>query len=125
MATSIAFESSTVSAPYFPSEMGVSNGSNVQFVTSPSCAINFGVNNPDFYCQENPLVGVPCYVNGLASALGVAAHDAFVLFPSEATATYNRNTAQIERSVNPTHASTIGEIGSTWGVAYQRSTKTL
>jgi hypothetical protein len=118
-------EFSAVPAPYFSTEMGVSNGSNVQFVTSPSCVINFGVNNPDFYCQDNPLVGVPCYVNGLASAPGVAAHDAFVFFPYEATATYDRNTAQIERTAYPTHASTIGEIGSTWGVAYQRSTKTM
>jgi Carbohydrate binding domain/SdrD B-like domain/Bacterial Ig domain len=118
-------EFSTVSAPYFPTEIGLSNGTNVQFITAPSCNINFGLNNPEYYCQENPLVGVPCYVNGLASAPGVAAHDAFVLLPYDATATYNVNTGQIERTVNPTHASTIGEIGSTWGVAYQRSTKTM
>lgn len=119
-------EFSTVPAPYFPSEMGASNGSNVQFVTVPTCHVDFGVNNPDLYCHDNPLVGVPCYVNGLASAPGVANLDAFVVFPYQATTSFDPYAPnQVQGSVYPTHASTVGEIGATWGVAYQRSTKTL
>ncbi len=119
-------EFSNIPAPYVPTEMGLSNGSNVQFVTAPTCHVDYGVNNPDLYCHENPLAGVPCYVNGLAASPAVSGHDAFVVFPYQATAEFDPYAPnQVMRSVPPTHASNVGETGSTWGVAYQRSTQTL
>lgn len=118
-------EFSAIPLPYLPSAMGASNGSNVQFVQAPTCHVDMGLNNPDLYCEDNPMIGIPCYVNGLASAPAVSNHEAFVFFPYHATATYNPNTNLIERSVYPTLGALVGQTGATWGVAFQRNSKTV
>lgn len=48
-----------------PSFSGTGNGMDVQFVTSGTCEVDYGVINPDDYCDYDDLmVGVDCYVNG-------------------------------------------------------------
>ena len=98
-----------------PTHTGNDNGSDVQFVTVPTCA-NFGLSNASDYCEENPDLATPCYVNGDPLAGGTSGGlDAFVSFP------YNSN----GNSVNPNHLAFANEIGATWGVAYQRTSKTI
>ena len=84
-------------------------------MTVPTCA-NFGLSNASDYCEENPDLATPCYVNGDPLAGGTSGGlDAFVSFP------YNSN----GNSVNPNHLAFANEIGATWGVAYQRTSKTI
>ncbi len=40
---------------------GIDNGTNVQFVTAPTCTVDYGVIDPIQYCNENPLVAVVCF----------------------------------------------------------------
>ena len=80
---------------------GVDNGTTVQLVPPGSCA-NLGLINPADYCQNNPLFITPCYINGD----NTGAQDALVGIP------YNGGAIQ--------HLATAAQIGSTWGVAYNR-----
>ena len=98
----------------FTSSGGTSYGSSVQFANGNSSNINFAVNAPEdyFLASENPKLYVPCYINGDPANANVAAGDAFVGVNYDAT--------------GPTdHVATVGEIGSTWGVAFSRQAKKL
>jgi SdrD B-like domain len=101
----------------FSGPKGASSGTSVQFVTAPITSVNYGVNYPSDYCgTTNPKLATPCYINGNPAGGGTAGtSDVFVGFPFNATA-----------NDVPTNEYAIGsQTGSTWGVAYQRSTKTL
>jgi hypothetical protein len=101
--------------------IGTGSGTSVQFVNSGSCVANFGVNFPPNYCQtNNPYVMTPCYVNGNPTAPAIAALDVMVAFPYRA-ASFDFGVAN--RSVNPTHVASANQIGATWAVAYQKTTK--
>jgi hypothetical protein len=102
--------------------LGTNSASSVQFVNAGTCAADFGLNLPSNYCQTaNPLVTLPCYVNGDASASAVAPMDALVSYP------YNAYSRTDVSSQNPTvsHIATVGQVGALWGLAYQKSTKFL
>ncbi|WP_262713720.1 SdrD B-like domain-containing protein, partial [Neolewinella aurantiaca] len=47
-----------------PGFAGDDSGTNTQFVDMASCEVDYGVVNPDDYCQENPQFSVACYVIG-------------------------------------------------------------
>jgi hypothetical protein len=102
--------------------MGTPNGSDgnttTQFVNAPSCNIDLGVLNNEDYCDANPTVYVPCYINGdpLASGSAVANLDAIVGFPYTAS---GDNPALIQ------HLATGAQVGSTWGIAYNNLKKQL
>lgn len=101
--------------------IGSSSGTSVQFVTSGTCTANFGINYPANYCQTtNPYVVTPCYVNGNPQAAAVAPLDVMVAFPYKAG---NYDLGVTAQSVAPTHVATASQIGATWGVAYQKTTK--
>ena len=89
----------------------------VQFATSPSCNINLGMANPDDYCEEDPKIIVPCYVNGdpLSSGSLSATEEALVCF----------NTSFEGTRPTPTILATAQEIGSTWGITYNKKTETI
>ncbi len=73
------------SLPAFAGQ-GTPNGTDgrttVQFVSSANCNVDLGVLNPNDYCQSNPQVITPCYINGnpLASGSPSATMDALVSF---------------------------------------------
>ena len=101
--------------------LGSSSGSSVQFVTSGTCAANFGINYPANYCQtSNPYVVTPCYINGNPQAAAVAPLDVMVAFPYKAA---NDDLGVPGQNIAPTHVATASQIGATWGVAYQKTTK--
>ncbi len=89
----------------------------VQFVTSPSCDINIGMANPDDYCEDDPKLIIPCYVNGdpLASGSQSATEEALVCF----------NTSYEGTRPAPTKLAIAQEIGSTWGITYNKKTETI
>ncbi|MEY4936328.1 MAG: hypothetical protein RIS64_2687 [Bacteroidota bacterium] len=101
----------------FAGPRGANSGTSIQFVTAPATNIHFGLNYPQEYCgSTNPTLATPCYINGDPLNGGTAAvGDVFVGFPFNAT----------QYDVPTNHYATGSQIGSTWGVAYQRQTKTL
>jgi SdrD B-like domain len=100
---------------YKPTFSGTNGKSDVQFISSTGCTVDMGVNNPADYCQANPNLAVPCYVNGNPLGGGTSgAADWLVAFPYDITGT----------TVPPTHLNgTV--LGTVWGQAYQRQSKKL
>ncbi|KAB7726504.1 DUF11 domain-containing protein [Rudanella paleaurantiibacter] len=93
------------------------SATSIQFVKSPSTAVNFGLNYPNDYCQQSPPLIVPCFVSGdpLASNSTVADEHVLVNVPYTAQGT----------AVVATPLADAKHIGSVWGAAYQRETKKL
>ncbi len=103
-----------------PRSSTITGGSTgVQFInaaTSPvSATVNYGINYPADYCQALPNVLVPCYVNGDPSSGTIAAQGSLVTLP------YNGV------GINPgeTTINSQGQVGSVFGVAYQRVSKVM
>ena len=100
-----------------PTQAGADNGTTVQFVQPGNCA-SLGVANPTDYCEANPNVFTPCYIAGdpfsgnpLYSSL-----DAMVTFPYNSSGNTKANLNPIAFPV---------DLGATWGVAYQQSSKNV
>ena len=98
---------------------GTNNGTSVQFVQSGNCA-NLGLANPTDYCQADPVVVTPCYINGDPMLSGTAASaDVFVgLQKSTIASAYDVATTALPHTLLATGV----QMGAVWGVAYQRST---
>lgn len=97
---------------------GVSGGTSVQFVSAGASAtnLNFGVSYPNDYCQTNPNMVTPCYAQLSTPSLHIMA-----MFP------YNNTGGGSTVASGPGVSSVAnnGQVGSLWGLAYQRSTKKL
>jgi len=87
------------------------NYSAVQFVTSPSCDINFGLNNAANFCQPQPYIFTTCYVRGDATnATGF--NEATIVRMDYGVDNANGNTN--------VYFGTHGQTGAIWGLAYDR-----
>ena len=106
-------EFSNYPSPYQPTFNGTNGRTEVQFVSAPSCTINFGMNDPLNYCEENPMLIVPCYETGNITGNLDAA---IVNFPYTAS---DVPEGQGGTGVNPAKAANIATVGSVWGVAVQ------
>lgn len=108
---------------------GASGNTSVTFISVPAggsiTGLNVAVNDPMEFCQTNPGMAVPCYIDG--NPLDVTGTTA----GSEAMISFSYN-----NSGNPfdgipgsppqaTPIATANDIGATWGVAYQRTTQRL
>ncbi|MFM2385245.1 MAG: hypothetical protein RL660_2 [Bacteroidota bacterium] len=94
---------------------GVSGGTSVQFVTAGAAAnaVNFAVNNPDDYCQNNPMVIVPHNYIGPATGANNTLEGIYY------------NTASSTATSAFTGFSTNAATGTTYGMAYSKKTKTI
>ncbi len=101
-----------IGAGEYTGPVGLGNRSSVQFFSTGSTSANFGVNYPDDYCQNNPMVIVPRNFRGPATGTGASLEGVY----------YNTGT-----SSNPTQLSlaTNAQTGTTYGLAYSKSTKTI
>ncbi|QMW00876.1 SdrD B-like domain-containing protein [Spirosoma foliorum] len=105
---------------------GSGSKSSIQFVSQASCTVNLGIANPTLYCQDHPSIFIPCYTYGdpleLNPSPPVAATalsgntDALVYFPYDES-----DPAAMEMS----HVTEAKEIGTVWGLGYNRVTKDL
>ena len=99
-----------------PSPVGNNSNTSVQFVLAGSCETDFGLHNPGDFCEDNPRIYTACYqdfeYNGPFSA-----EDALVSWEYNEGGGNNPTTKQIE--------GTQFDVGSVWGLAYHRNTKTL
>jgi hypothetical protein len=94
-----------------------SKGGSVQFVTAGDCGVDFGAGDPELFCNENPWVVIPCYINGDPTVSGGSANgDVLVAVP------YFPGTNLMDQSQNQ-YLALNGQIGPVWGTAYSRSTK--
>lgn len=93
-----------------------SSGSSVQFVTTSAGGLtnlNYGVNNPGNYCQANPRLATSSYAHG---------DQAGQTRTAVVTTSY---TASGTSTANYTSESQAQQTGSTWGLAYHRTSNTL
>lgn len=97
------------------SQAGVNNGTNVQFAETGTCDISVGVGSEAEYHQDNPFVATPCYING-AGDPGTEEGDALAFLAIEYDA---------EGANQNIELFTASEVGSLWGVSYNRATKTI
>jgi hypothetical protein len=120
---------------YYTGPFGAGSGTTVQFVTSgtSATAVNAGINYPADYCQANPPVITPCYVNGnpisnidnngniITDASKKSGNqDVLVAVPFGVSGLAGSSPGN-----TPFHLATGAEIGAVWGVAFQRRTSTI
>ncbi|WP_338872656.1 SdrD B-like domain-containing protein [Spirosoma sp. SC4-14] len=97
---------------------GTNSATSIQFVTAPTTTANFGINDPADYCQASPTFILPCYVNGNSTGTGTSSTaGVLVTLPYSATSSGTSNTTQ------ESAAGLNNQIGTVYGVAYQRATK--
>lgn len=108
----VRIEFTALPSTYFSGPLGAQNASMVQFVTAPATNVNLGINYPANFCQPNPALATPCYLNGVASGNG----DVFVKWPYNDSGTSGTN---IKKLANQTQA------GALYGVAYDRASQKL
>lgn len=103
-----------------PTFLGDDSGTTVQFVDAGNCA-NLGLATSAGYCQENPLIAIPCYVNGDPLAGGTSGtQEWMVYFRND-----NQGTIGSGGYTSPEVYVDGQVIGATWGVAHHRQTKTV
>ncbi|MFQ5445534.1 MAG: SdrD B-like domain-containing protein, partial [Saprospiraceae bacterium] len=102
---------------------GPAGGTTVQFATSSSCNIDVAVNNPADYCQTGPDIFTNCYVEHNQLSGSNATLDVLVKMPYSA----GNTTAMIPGIDLPAHTTlaAASEIGTTYGLAFQRSSKSV
>ncbi len=101
-----------------PAAQGASNNTSVQFVPDGNSSnINFALHNPAEYCQQGPDLVTSCYTNGDPQGGGTTAgRFAIVQVPFEPATTGPGENVYL---------ATGQQVGATWGLAYQRSSRTL
>ncbi|NJM42750.1 MAG: hypothetical protein HC853_19445 [Anaerolineae bacterium] len=93
---------------YYEAPSGPSSGSAVQIVSANASNVNLGINHPCDYCQANPLVLEATYVNGAINGSG----------QTQSVVSFN-----YDFSGAMTIEATKSEVGSTWGLAWNREHK--
>jgi hypothetical protein len=117
-------EFTTIPAGFQPGPFGADSKTTVQFITDNSAAnVSLGLVIPAEFSQDNPTMVTGCYVGGDQN------NDAPVLvsFPYSAGTTRETGGAPFNDFDQPAHGdlATAKQIGTTWGLAYARSTKLL
>ncbi|MBD2703970.1 DUF11 domain-containing protein [Spirosoma sp. BT702] len=105
---------------------GVDGRTTVQFVPAPDCTVDLGMLNPVDYCQSNPKLFAPRYVNGNPLGGGTAGSSmSFLAINDTDSSYYVFNSGNHASTANPTQLATAAQVGALWGVAYNRQTKTI
>ncbi|WP_169314572.1 SdrD B-like domain-containing protein [Thiothrix nivea] len=103
-----------------PGVVGTDAASTVRFVTaSGNCAANLGVSDPVEYCQATPAVAAFNFVNGDPDIADVGNYASLFTFPYDATGNHDNQTPP------PVTKANTSQTGALWGMAYQKTTKTL
>ena len=114
----VRIEFSNFPTSYFSGPSGSGSGTSVQFVNGGGTA-NLGINYPADFCGTSPKLVTPCYENGTPLNGGSSANDPFIV-TIPYTPTANGTVGTISENG---YLSKGSEVGSTWGMAYQRSSK--
>lgn len=114
----LRIEFSNIPTSYYSGPKGISSGTSIQFVNGGGTA-NLGINYPADFCGTSPKLVTPCYVNGTPLNGGNSANEPFIV-TIPYTPTGNGTTGTTSENG---YLSKGAEVGSTWGMAYQRSSK--
>ena len=94
---------------------GPDNGTGVQFVTSGSCEVDYGVVDAEFQCRDQVVIlTLPCYEGGDYSGFN-SDNPAAISFGADASGGGNP----------PDTDATLSDLGATWGGAYNQRTGQL
>lgn len=123
-ATAVRIEFTATSGT-FSAKIGTANGTDVQFVTAPSTTVNYAVANQDWYSNTaNPYVAANGFTNGDAVSGGAGSagvNNNLYVFPY--TMRNAGNTALDDGG--STRRRPNSELGSVFGMAFQKPTRTL
>jgi len=107
----------------FPAPVGTGNHTTASFATSPATGIDVALLNPADYSQQTPDISGATYFTGDPMVTGTPANaQALVSYPYTRTGLC-QSCGGVEP--DPTVLAKTGDVGSVWGVAYQRSAHTL
>lgn len=108
-----------------PSIQGGSNGTLIQFVDANTCSVSLGLTYPDEYCQEDPQIVLSqnFRLDGLTNA-SPSAPGLVSTFYSWGSNSDNDTSSYSTPNAYPVSVN-VNEIGSTWGVAYDRTRKNI
>jgi uncharacterized repeat protein (TIGR01451 family) len=110
---------------------GNASRTTVTFVdcTGGPATIDFGLNNPGDYCQATPNLTTTCYVRGDQVTAPNASRPVLISFPYDAGAYTTQpnltNPAAAWSSPNHDNKAVASQLGTVWGMAYQRRTDSL
>ncbi|MCA0353764.1 MAG: hypothetical protein LCH85_17360 [Chloroflexi bacterium] len=104
--------------------MGSNSGSTVLFVAGSTASANMGFNNPANYCQDNPTLVTNCFSMGRQDQAPSSTFHSIVSFPYTAGNTGNSPAPGVD-SPAPTDLAFGAETGPTFGLAWQRSSRSL
>lgn len=106
-----------------PAPAGTGNVTTASMATSPATDVNIALLNPADYSQPQPDISDSTYFTGDPMVSGSPANaQALVRYP------YTRSGLCVScggATPDPTIIATMGDVGSIWGMAYQRSANTL
>ena len=94
-----------------PSVNGTGGRTDVQFAKAPNCSVNMGMVSPNDYCNRNPKLVTPCYIDGAVSPNTSGMNDVLVSLNYD-------NTAK-------TTEATRTEMGATWGLGYAKTSQKM
>ena len=95
-----------------PGASGKGDGSGVRIVTDGATGVNTSVNNPADFCQANPNLALPCQRYGDAVAGEYSIEPALRTILEDGTGGFVTKTTQ-------------ATIGTTYGTAWRRTSKTI
>jgi hypothetical protein len=99
---------------------GTDATTNVRFVTATgNCANHYGISDPVEYCQATPTVATSSYTGGNPTIAAVGDYPSIHTFP------YDASGSDTTQTYTAKPKATTGQTGALWGMAYQKSTKTL
>ncbi len=121
---------------YFSAPKGTNNGSAVQFVTTPATNVSLGLLRPIEYSEDNPLIATNCFAPYQHDVGPYATDPVLVTVPLSAGSHFYAgayssgcsSTADCPIGFNlPADNPLVrqNQIGTTFGLAWQRSRKTL
>jgi len=138
-ATTVRIEFTNIPAWLEPGAVGTESDTTIQFVDPPAADINLALFNPGQYCQNDPQMATSCYLIG--DQAGYLTEDTVVGFNySDGSGSRsdgsvigengfggsgNPNGPWAYNDPAPAHLATGSAVGSTWGMAYHRSSGDL
>jgi len=104
---------------------GTDGRTTVQFINAPDCSVDLGINDPSDYCETNPRTFVSCFVNGNNTDIDPNTNSLYDSGGLDALVAFNYDYNGVKDMSKMTVLATAKDIGSVWGLAYNKFTKKL
>jgi protocatechuate 3,4-dioxygenase beta subunit len=105
------------------SQTGGTAKTRTQFANDAETTIDLPLNYPAEFCQNNPTLATPCYIEGASNGT-FAADPVLVTFPYSSKGTGN-NSNLFTNLPAPAKVAKASDIGATWGVSYHKPTTSI